>query len=780
MENKWKHDLKQVAIRMVDMPPLVSEVPLNNPQAVIQLLADTFHEYDREVVAIVNLKSNLQPISMNIVSMGALDQSIVHPREVMKTAILSNASSILMAHFHPSGNMNPSKEDVIITDRMNQVCSLMGIKLIDHVIVGAKDKYYSFQEKGTIPFSNMQFTEDIDKIELEGMKVAESATMTKPDKTESKRVVSFTVAECGEFHNLGELHENVATLKEAIELFNQIPPDRMNGIPTIAVRVTDSERPELFTEIDIMTGKRIDVDILGYVPDIGENGQAQFAIAEMIHQFPEKEIIGKVPETIEKKLQIIESREKQSEQLKDVMTQLEQGVQGIFNSEDYKRFLDVMAKLPTYSLNNMLLIAIQTEGKASMCQSFTGWKSMGRYVKKGEKGIKILAPSPYTIQREQNKLDKATGQPIVDHDGEPVKETVDITMKAFRVVRTFDISQTDGKEIPSIGVDELVGNIEGYCTLMEAIKTVCPVPIYFEDIDSGAKGFYHQTEKRIAIQDGMSEVQTVKTAIHEMAHQKLHAKEDINILDVTQSRNSKEVEAESVAYAVCQHYGINTSDYSFGYVAGWSEGKQLPELKKSLDTIRVTAAEMITSIDTELEHVRERIALGADTFTKIYMEDQDRGNLMIGEYASSLNIDSNLTKDAVIEIQDKIENFLQTEVHSEDEIKQLGKELLTTAKRDDGEFNFNGENLLGEKGTTPSSVEKRPVDSLVSSLVEKITQNAESNGFTRVNNQSGKAEEPEKKDPKKRTSVKGKLKEESKKKAQAKKPKVTKAKEERA
>ena len=128
MENKWKHDLRQVAIRMVDMPPLVSEVPLNNPQAVIQLLADTFHEYDREVVAIVNLKSNLQPISMNIVSMGALDQSIVHPREVMKTAILSNASSILMAHFHPSGNMNPSKEDDIITDRMNQVCSLMGIK----------------------------------------------------------------------------------------------------------------------------------------------------------------------------------------------------------------------------------------------------------------------------------------------------------------------------------------------------------------------------------------------------------------------------------------------------------------------------------------------------------------------------------------------------------------------------------------------------------------------------------------------------------------------------
>ena len=708
MENRWNRDLRQVAVRMVDLPPLVSEEPLSNPQAVIKLLADTFHEYDREVVAIVNLKSNLQPISMNIVSMGALDQSVVHPREVMKTAILSNAASILMVHNHPSGKTEPSKQDILITDRINQVCELMGIPLLDHVIVGPRDSYYSFKEKEVMPISRMNLTDDLERIELEGLKVAETASVSKSDKTDSKKILSFTVAECGEFHDLGELHENIATLKEAIDIFDQIPPGRRNGIPTIAVRVTDAENPELFTEIDIMTDKRIDVDILGYVPDIGENGQAQFAISEMIHQFPEKEIIGKVPEAIEKKVQIIESREKQSEQLKEVMTQLEQGVQGVFNSEDYKRFLDVMAKLPKYSLNNMLLIAMQSEGKASMCQSFTGWKAMGRFVKKGEKGIKILAPSPYTIQREQNKIDKATGQPVFDQDGEPVKEQVDITMNAFKVVRTFDISQTDGKEIPSIGVNELVGNIEGYGTLMEALKKVCPVPISFEDIDSGAKGFYHQMEKRIAIQDGMSEVQTVKTAIHEMAHQKLHAKDDINILDAIQSRNSKEVEAESVAYAVCQHYGINTSDYSFGYVAGWSEGKELPELKKSLDTIRVAAAEMITSIDTELEHVRETISLGADAFTKIYMEDQDRGNLMIGEYASSLSIDSNLSKDAVLEIQDKIETFLKTDVHSEDEIKELGKELLTAGKRDDGEFYFNGENLLGEKGATASTVDNQP------------------------------------------------------------------------
>lgn len=223
---------------------------------------------------------------------------------------------------------------------------------------------------------------------------------------------------------------------------------------------------------------------------------------------------------------------------------------------------------------------------------------MGRFVKKGEKGIKILAPSPYTIQREQNKLDEKTGIPIRDKDGEPVTETVEIKVNAFKVVSTFDLSQTDGKELPSLGVNELVGNIEGYGTLFAALKETCPVPITFEDIPGGSKGFYHLEEKRIAIQDGMSEVQNVKTAIHEMAHQKLHA-DSQNKDQLT--RSGKEVEAESVAYTVCKHYGINTADYSFSYIAGWSEGKETPELKASLNTIRNAASEMITAIDQVIE-----------------------------------------------------------------------------------------------------------------------------------------------------------------------------------
>ena len=631
-------------------------------------------------------------------------------------------------HFHTTGRMRPSKEDIKLTDRMDQVCSLIGIPLVDHVIVGPGDTYFSFKEKMEMPITRLHFTDELENIELEGIKVAETATLEKTKKD----IVSFTVAECGEFHSMGELHENVPTLKEAIALFEKIPPERMNGIPAIGIRATNPESPELFTEIDVMTSKRIDLEVLGYVPKIGENSQAQFAVAEMLHSFPDKEVIGAVPESIQKKVQVIESREKQANQLKEVTDQLEQGVQDVFNSDSYKQFLNVMSKMPKYSINNMLLIAMQTEGKASLCQSYSGWKSMGRHVKAGEKGLKILAPSPYTIQKEQNKIDQKTGKVIVDRDGEPLKETVDIKINAFKVVSTFDISQTDGKELPTLGVNELVGNIEGYSTLLAALKQTCPVPITFEDIEGGAKGFYHQTDKRIAIQDGMSEVQTVKTAIHEMAHQKLHAKENQNPFDTAQSRNSKEVEAESVAYVVCQHFGINTSDYSFSYVAGWSEGKETPELKESLETIREAAGEMIDAIDKSIEKEIAAIEAGTDIFTKIYMDDPDRGELMMGEYNSQLNYDPDMRDSAVEEAKRIVDKFLVNENPTEADIRQVGKEILTLNRREGEEFMFAGCNLLSESGVKDAEKElaekakitsAKSVDDYVSDVVKAAKSN---------------------------------------------------------
>lgn len=585
--------LNQVAIRMVEMPPLLSDVPMDGPEAAVKVMADMLKDYDREVVAIVNLQTDGKPINMNVVSMGALDQSIAHPREILKSTILSNASAIMLVHNHPSNKLQPSMDDIATTARVKQLCDLIGVKFLDHIIVGPGKDYYSFHQKQQIPLSSLKLTNNLEDIELEGFRVAENTAVK-----EEKKTVTLTVAECSEFHNMGEFHENITSVAEAVAKFKEIPPERMHGIPAIGIRVADPKNPEDSVEMDVLIGKRIDLDMLRYVPDIAENWQAQQMIAALIHDMPEAQNKGKIPENIQKKIDWIESRDKRADELHQITDKLEKGVKDVFQSDKYKQFLNVMAKFPRYSVNNTMLIMMQRPD-AQLCQSFTGWKQMGRYVKKGEKGISILAPAPYKIEREQTKLDDK-GRPVYDTDGEPVKEKVEVTIRAFKVVKTFDLAQTDGKELPTIGPNELVGSIDGYPKLLQALQEISPVPVSFELIDGGAKGYYNLENKSIVIQDGMSEVQTIKTLLHEMAHQKLHDKDTVpEAKDIT--RNGKEVEAESVAYVVCQHYGINTSDYSFSYVAGWSEGKETPELKASLDKIRQTASEFIYQIDQRME-----------------------------------------------------------------------------------------------------------------------------------------------------------------------------------
>lgn len=585
--------LNQVAIRMVEMPPLLSDVPMDGPEAAVKVMADMLKDYDREVIAIVNLQTDGKPINMNVVSMGALDQSIAHPREILKSTILSNASAIMLVHNHPSNKLQPSMDDIATTARIKQLCDLIGVKFLDHIIVGPGKDYYSFHQKHQIPLSSLKLTNNLKDIELEGFRVAENTAVK-----EEKKTVTLTVAECSEFHNMGEFHENITSVAEAVAKFKEIPPERMHGIPTIGIRVADPKNPEDSVEMDVLIGKRIDLDMLRYVPDIAENWQAQQMIATLIHDMPEAQIEGEIPENIQKKIDWIESRDKRADELHQITDKLEKGVKDVFQSDKYKQFLNVMAKFPRYSVNNTMLIMMQRPD-AQLCQSFTGWKQMGRYVKKGEKGISILAPAPYKIEREQTKLDDK-GRPVFDADGEPVKEKVEVTIRAFKVVKTFDLAQTDGKELPMIGPNELVGSIDGYPKLLQALQEVSPVPVSFELIDGGAKGYYNLENKSIVIQDGMSEVQTIKTLLHEMAHQKLHDKDTVpEAKDIT--RNGKEVEAESVAYVVCQHYGINTSDYSFSYVAGWLEGKETPELKASLDKIRQTASEFIYQIDQRME-----------------------------------------------------------------------------------------------------------------------------------------------------------------------------------
>ena len=292
-----------------------------------------------------------------------------------------------------------------------------------------------------------------------------------------------------------------------------------------------------------------------------------------------------------------------AQQVREITDKLEQGIKELFESEKFKEYLTTMSKFYNYSFNNTLLIAMQ-KPDATLIAGYTSWqRNFDRHVMKGEKGIKILAPAPYKAQEEREKIDPATQKPVLDADGKPVTETVDVLRPAFKVVSVFDVSQTDGKELPDIAVDELTGSVENYAAFFEALKQESPVPISFEDIPGGAKGYFSHVENRIAIQEGMSEIQTVKTAIHEIAHAKLHAiKPDEKVApEERKDRHTKEVEAESVAYTVCQRYGIETSDYSFGYIAGWSSDKDTKELKGSLETIRSTAAEMIESIDAKLK-----------------------------------------------------------------------------------------------------------------------------------------------------------------------------------
>ena len=302
---------------------------------------------------------------------------------------------------------------------------------------------------------------------------------------------------------------------------------------------------------------------------------------------------------------------KPAEKLKEITDRLEQGITELFDSERYKEYLRVMSKFHNYSFNNTLLIAMQ-KPDASLIAGFTAWKNQfQRNVKKGEKGIKIIAPSPFKIKQETEKIDPQTQKPVIGRDGKPVTEEKEITIPAYKVVSVFDVSQTEGRELPNIAVDALTGDVEQYSDFFAALEKTSPVPIGFEKIEGGAHGYYHLEDKRIALDEGMSELQTLKTAIHEIAHAKLH-NIDLNAPKDEQQprvdRRTREVEAESVAYTVCQHYGLDTSDYSFGYVAGWSSGRELAELKNSLETIRSAAADIINSIDghiAELQKQRE-------------------------------------------------------------------------------------------------------------------------------------------------------------------------------
>ena len=316
---------------------------------------------------------------------------------------------------------------------------------------------------------------------------------------------------------------------------------------------------------------------------------------------------------------LILSADNPADKMKEITDRLEQGIMGVFESERYAEYLRTMSKFHDYSLNNTILIAMQG---GSLVKGYRQWeKEFDRHVKPGEKAIKILAPAPYKVKKEREKIDPDTQKPMIGADGKPVMETQEITIPAYKVVSVFDVSQTEGKELPALSVSELTSDVEQYQDFFAALERTSPFAMGFEVLSGGAKGRCYYEENRIAINEGMSELQNIKSAIHEISHATMH---DIDPDDPARpDRRTREVQAESIAYVVCQHYGLDTSDYSFGYVAGWSSSKELTELKGSLEIIRSTATKLIETIDRNFAEIqREKAAVQEQEAQPIQQEPQ--------------------------------------------------------------------------------------------------------------------------------------------------------------
>lgn len=490
--------LEQVAIRMVEQPPLYSKEPMNNPDAAIRVMNEFLSQMDRELFCIVNLQADLTPINMNIVSVGSLNEALINPREIFKSAILSNAHSMMLIHNHPSGNLTPSTSDIQTTARMQELGELMGISLVDHIITGRNGNYYSFRDKGEFPDSRIRFSTRVEDIDL------------------TKGMVTEAIAP----------YEEVTDTKEK---------DSVRDIPTVQTAT--------------------------------------------------------IPLPV------------QGKDMDSIMQSLESGVEELFTSNRYQEFLKTMAKFHNYSFNNTMLIAMQRPD-ATLVTSYKNWQSMGRQVMKGEKGITIIAPAPYKKMKEKEVLDE-NQRPIMGTDGKPKTEKVEVTVPHFKAVTVFDIAQTSGEPIQTLAPELLTAAVQDFDSFMQAIQKISPVPIRFDEIDGNANGYYHNADKEIVIKKGLSESQSLKTAIHETAHAKLHDREIMESLGVEKDRLTKEVEAESVAYCVCSSFGLDTSDYSFPYIAGWSSSREMKEMKASMDVIRKTAGEMIDQLTEELEIILE-------------------------------------------------------------------------------------------------------------------------------------------------------------------------------
>ena len=317
--------------------------------------------------------------------------------------------------------------------------------------------------------------------------------------------------------------------------------------------------------------------------------------------------------------QAMEEKKSNKQRLNDITDSIENGIKELFNSDKYKQYLQTLSRFHRYSVNNQMLIYMQ-KPNATLVAGFNKWRDQfSRHVKKGEKGIKIIAPTPFNKKIEETKLDPDTKLPMLDDNGNVIKVEKEIQIPMFRVVSVFDVSQTEGKPLPQLASD-LSGNVENYDAFIEAIRRSATVPVEFKPLEKGTDGYFSLNEQKIVIREGMSEVQTVSALLHELAHSKLHNRKDEQVKDGEQpeetakiNRNTEEVQAESISFAVCAYYGIKTDENSFGYIASWSNGKELKELKESLEVINKTSSKMITDIDKNYAEIRKERGLDNET-----------------------------------------------------------------------------------------------------------------------------------------------------------------------
>lgn len=291
----------------------------------------------------------------------------------------------------------------------------------------------------------------------------------------------------------------------------------------------------------------------------------------------------------------------QVQKIKEITDGIEQGITDLFQSDTYKDYLKTMSRFTSYSLNNTLLIAMQ-KPDATAVAGFCTWQKMDRHIIKGEKAIKIIAPCLYN-KKSGADFTGNEGKPVMGKDGGPDDEQTEKVLMGFKIANVFDVSQTEGKPLPEIA-HKLDGSVEGYADFMEAMKQFSPVPVKLETVEGSANGYYHLADKNIVIDNNMSQIMHCKTGIHEIAHAMLHDRSTgTGNMDIP-DRETREIEAESVAYTVCQYFGLDTSDYSFGYIAGWSSGRELKELKSSLETIRQTAGRIIAGMENRLDEIK--------------------------------------------------------------------------------------------------------------------------------------------------------------------------------